>query len=188
MAIKEYTKPREICSPATHLPDNEKQRQWAFNSAAKRVVLMDGLRTCRLCACEKHVTGFHINRQMKGGRTHECKTCIAIKQRAWRKKALHRPAFVEARKLSQLKVRAKKYGITLDELQAMEARANGACDICGNAPKARGGPADHRLHVDHCHTTGRVRGMLCTDCNRALGIFSDDPALLRRAAAYLEHE
>lgn len=51
------------------------------------------------------------------------------------------------------------------------------CKICGESRK---------LHVDHCHKTGKFRGILCHKCNRALGFFKDDPALLRRAADYID--
>jgi len=59
----------------------------------------------------------------------------------------------------------------------------GGCRICG----AKGGAGRHgQLHIDHCHETGRVRGVLCHGCNIALGYFRSDPNLLRAAIAYLE--
>lgn len=61
----------------------------------------------------------------------------------------------------------------------------GGCAICGERnPKGK----HSGFHVDHCHKTGRVRGILCHGCNVSLGHFKDDPALLRRAAEYVtEH-
>lgn len=56
--------------------------------------------------------------------------------------------------------------------------AGGRCAICGEVP-------DAPLCIDHDHKTGRVRGLLCSRCNLALGLVRDDPATLRRAAAYL---
>lgn len=48
------------------------------------------------------------------------------------------------------------------------------------------GPSAPAAHVDHCHETGRVRGVLCFNCNSAIGKLGDDPDTLRRATAYLE--
>lgn len=58
---------------------------------------------------------------------------------------------------------------------------SGPCSLCGQ-PSTNG----KRLAVDHCHESGRVRGLLCDRCNRGLGYFRDQPDLLRLAAAYLE--
>jgi hypothetical protein len=57
----------------------------------------------------------------------------------------------------------KRYGITLENYEAMLEAQDGGCYICGNPPNAK------RLHVDHCHETGAVRGLLCAGCNRTLG-------------------
>ncbi len=59
---------------------------------------------------------------------------------------------------------------------------DGRCAICGRTEADSRG---HRLHVDHCHATGRVRGLLCGDCNLGLGKFGDSPDLLAKAAVYL---
>lgn len=72
------------------------------------------------------------------------------------------------------------YGLAESDYEEMLKAQNGVCKICGNEC-ARG-----RLSVDHDHHTGRVRGLLCRDCNVNNGIFNDDPNLLRRAAEYLE--
>lgn len=74
-----------------------------------------------------------------------------------------------------------KYGITLDDYNVMLAEQGGVCAICGgNSLQGK-----TRLHVDHCHTTGEVRSILCGKCNGGLGLFMDDPDLLEAAAAYL---
>ncbi|MET7613789.1 endonuclease VII domain-containing protein [Streptomyces seoulensis] len=67
--------------------------------------------------------------------------------------------------------------LTVAERDAMVDSQRGLCVICLNAPAA---------HVDHCHKTGRVRGVLCFNCNSAIGKLGDDPEAVRRAAAYLE--
>lgn len=84
---------------------------------------------------------------------------------------------LESMSASKLK---KLYGITREEYAVMLASQGGQCAICRKTNGA------HRLAVDHCHATGRVRGLLCHGCNHVLGKMKDDPALLRAAAAYLE--
>lgn len=74
----------------------------------------------------------------------------------------------------------RQYGITPAEYDAMFAAQAGLCAICKNHQTAR------RLAVDHCHTTGKVRGLLCTRCNSGIGQFKEDPGLFARALFYLE--
>lgn len=69
-----------------------------------------------------------------------------------------------------------KYGISQRQVDAMKARQGGLCAIC------RGGSS---LHVDHDHDTGVVRGLLCGNCNRAIGLLAHDQSRMRAAIAYL---
>jgi hypothetical protein len=75
----------------------------------------------------------------------------------------------------------KRYGITLDEYADILAEQNGVCAICGYAPSS----TDKALAVDHNHITKKVRGLLCSWCNRGLGLFKDSPYLLEVAYTYL---
>ena len=77
--------------------------------------------------------------------------------------------------------RPEKYGLTRDELSALLAQHD-VCAICGTDQWGRKGP-----QVDHDHATGKVRGVLCNNCNQGLGRFADDPTRLRAAAEYLTH-
>ena len=72
----------------------------------------------------------------------------------------------------------KTYGLTPDQYQAMNSAQNGLCAICSR-PEAGG------LHIDHDHTTGSVRGLLCGRCNKAIGLFDDDPFRIQAAGVYL---
>jgi hypothetical protein len=76
----------------------------------------------------------------------------------------------------------RKYKITEAQYELLLAAHDGNCWICGRPPKKQ------RLHVEHDHHTGRVRGLACWRCNRGLQTFSDDPGRLRRAADYLESD
>ena len=81
----------------------------------------------------------------------------------------------------------RKFGITLEQYDAMLEEQNGVCAICGNKNTV----IDNRtgkvrmLAVDHCHRSGHVRKLLCQQCNQGLGNFRDSPRLLRAAADYL---
>src|SRR5262249_48040161 len=76
------------------------------------------------------------------------------------------------------RARLKRYGISPAEYDELLAKQDGACAICRRRSK-------ERLCVDHCHVTGMVRGLLCKDCNIALGHLKDDQAALVAALAYL---
>lgn len=79
--------------------------------------------------------------------------------------------------------RARKlrlYGITVADEQGMLLRQNGLCQLCPQPPKT-----GRILVVDHCHETGKVRGLICKRCNTGLGFFRDNPRTFARAAAYL---
>lgn len=71
------------------------------------------------------------------------------------------------------------YGITLEQYEQMIKVQDNKCAICGCE-------FEERPHMDHCHATGKLRKLLCGTCNKGLGLFRDDPALLRKAAEYLE--
>jgi hypothetical protein len=79
--------------------------------------------------------------------------------------------------------RIKKFGLTLEQFNKMLESQNGKCAICGYSDLS-----DPNLFpvVDHCHDSGLVRGLLCSNCNLAIGQFKDDPELLRAAADYVE--
>ncbi len=74
-----------------------------------------------------------------------------------------------------------EFGITLDQYEQMLEEQTGSCAIC----------LDHqcnfneRLAVDHCHKTGTIRGLLCSNCNTGIGLLLDNPELLIAATAYL---
>lgn len=73
----------------------------------------------------------------------------------------------------------KQYGLTLEDFDAILERQGHACAICHREQVGM------RMHVDHCHATGKVRGVLCSNCNAGLGLFSDNPDRLLAAIDYL---
>ena len=77
----------------------------------------------------------------------------------------------------------RKYGITVADFDAMILSQGNKCAICGDGPN--GNPM-HFPHIDHCHTTNKVRGLLCRKCNHAVGLLKDDPKIFLAGAAYLQ--
>jgi len=120
---------------------------------------------CNKCKIEKPISDYHWKH---GHRT--CKEC-------------------GKKKLDKTKIRnghlLKTYGINLEDYDKMLADQNDRCAIClGLDPKAA--KRANKFVVDHCHSTGAVRGLLCHACNRALGNFGDSIETLENAILYLK--
>ena len=79
-----------------------------------------------------------------------------------------------------------KYGMTVADYDRMMVAQGGVCAICRRPETARHNGSVKRLAVDHCHASGRVRGLLCFNCNYAVGHMGEDPLRLRAAASYIE--
>jgi hypothetical protein len=107
---------------------------------------------------------------VKTGKNHiRCATCKIVEEK--RKQRIYE------RKLDY----RKKYGITLEQYNAMFAKQNGCCVICNTHQSE----LEKGLAVDHCHTTGKVRGLLCNNCNLMLGFAKDNVNSLLSAIRYL---
>ncbi len=119
----------------------------------------------------------------KGPGAKRCASCAAESKREYMRAYALDPSKKNRRKeLSRVRQDARKttllrYGLTLEEFESMASEREGRCDICGCAPGL--------LHVDHDHVNGRVRGLLCNNCNSGMGGFGDSVDLLRQAAFYL---
>jgi hypothetical protein len=163
------------------------------------------MKTCSKCHEELPVERFQRHATTADGRRPECHACGAAYSKAYRE--AHREqtaatarryrtrnrerrnayslawakAHPERAKRTQRRHLLKKYyGLSERDYDAMVASQGGLCGLCRRPPGKRG------LAVDHDHSTGRVRALLCDSCNVALGLMRDDPALLRAAANYIE--
>lgn len=85
----------------------------------------------------------------------------------------------EYKRNNRLRRRVRQYGITEEAYELME---NEGCAICGAHPHV---DASVKMHIDHDHKTGKVRGVLCQSCNLAIGHINDDPMIAVRIAQYL---
>lgn len=140
-------------------------------------------KACTKCGEVKPLEQFSPHATGKLGRRPWCKPCNAAQARRWAR--VNRERATERRRVSQL---PRQYGITAEDFDRMLAQQSGVCAICGSdEPNAHGRTGrKFRLSVDHCHSTGRVRGLLCQRCNRAIGLLGDDVGLLQAAIDYLK--
>ena len=134
-----------------------------------RELLRDfNVRRCPGCQRLKHRDEYHRSKRGSGIES-PCKTCKSARAKT--------KEILDQKRRRKYQVR---YGITEDERQAMVDAQGGVCAICKGLPGSKG------LHIDHCHETGRVRGMLCYSCNTLLGNAHDNPDILLAAISYLE--
>lgn len=115
--------------------------------------------TCSRCEQEKPLSEFYKKDAKTGRKDSTCKACRIIRQRE------------------------KHLGITNDEYWRLYHLQGGRCGICRRRMYSK---RYKRFAVDHDHETGKIRGLLCHSCNRALGMFRDCPMALRRAIDWVE--
>lgn len=159
-------------------------------------------RTISTCCCICHLpkegneNKFYTCKQHRDGLNSRCKKCSAEYQntrrqrpevikkmreyeREYQKEYGKRPKTMERKRESNY---LRKYGLTLDQYNQLLDAQDNKCVICGiEDPGGKG-----RFHVDHCHATGQIRGLLCHNCNLMLGHSRDNVETLRSAARYLE--
>ncbi|MER6675975.1 endonuclease VII domain-containing protein [Streptomyces sp. NPDC000983] len=145
------------CVAAYGAAHYRRRREAQGKQVREKVDVPAGHKLCRTCGEVKPHSEWHRNATASDGLATRCKACRVIQGR---QRHLQR-----------------HYGITEGERDELIASQGGVCCICLEALPA---------HVDHCHQTGRVRGVLCFSCNAALGQFKDRPDAMRRAAAYVE--
>lgn len=102
-----------------------------------------------------------------------CKPCANIRQNEYNK---NNPDKLHKRN------NEKRYGVTYEQYQEMLETQDSVCAICNEKESSS---SRTNLSIDHDHTTGKVRGLLCTPCNVALGLFKDNIDLLKKAMRYI---
>jgi len=131
---------------------------------------------------------FYSHKGRKDGLMNECKTCRNISHQKWvikNRKHLNTKNKLW-RKTNREKIKAQKrkakFGISEIEFNTMLSNQNFSCAICG----LHKDKFYRNFNVDHCHKTGKIRGLLCNTCNQGLGLLKDDKDLLTKAISYLE--
>ena len=157
-------------------------------------------KTCSKCKETKPVEDFRIHNGYVRGECRACEAAIrklhyqtdpakfAAASRKWcRENREHhnatKRAWHAANKAKHKDTTLKRtYGISLGDYENLLALQGGVCAVCKTATHSNCGRA---LHVDHCHATGKIRGLLCGKCNSLLGFVNDDVKLLDAAKEYL---
>lgn len=151
---------------------------------------------CSQCDVEQPLDNYHKDRSKRDGVRSECKACIKQKMSAHyaRNSERIKESVREYRRRNRIACRLSgraahlrsAYGLSVEDYEALLAEQGGRCAICGRPPRGvhRGG-RPQVLAVDHDHVTGRVRGLLCSPCNSALGRLGDTPEALERVLGYL---
>lgn len=117
-------------------------------------------------------------KRLKTQDIHWCFDCRKWKQRTQFHVDKSRASGLQSRCKPCISVASVACSYSIPKAQAQSIKNATKCPICGRVGK--------NMNVDHCHKTGRVRGPLCARCNRGLGMFCDDPNLLRAAISYLQ--
>lgn len=140
---------------------------------------------CSTCKVDKTIDQYDLSGLKSDHRRNRCKLCqhayyesYKVKNKdklrdKWRK-ASRKCYNYDKKKARELK---RRYNITIDEYNKLYDAQHGKCCICG---------IDQTLVVDHCHRTGKIRGLLCNGCNMAIGKLGDSVETLEKAIAYLK--
>lgn len=165
-------------------------------------------KVCKKCNLEKELAYFYKDKGVKDGHRNQCRICDIEKSSKWNKsnpdahaehernhrdhnpdivkenKARHTKNNPEAIKNTYLKC---TYGLSLEELNLLKALQDNKCAVCGKHETAIHANGNIKsLSIDHCHETGKVRGLLCNNCNTAEGLLKGNSSIIRKLADYVD--
>ncbi len=133
-------------------------------------------KVCGMCHVEKPIGHFRRDTHSPDWRKTVCMECVVARD-------LRDPSRLDYRRRYHL---AHKYGLEIEDVSAMVKAQDGLCGICsGNLDFSKNAHQRQRANIDHCHTTGKIRGLLCNHCNVKLGTV-ESPGFLVKALEYLK--
>lgn len=154
----EWARNKLASDPAARDRKRAANRQWASKRPFMEPAVTE--KRCGECATVKPAAEFYLQRRGGDGLQSVCIECSKAQQAAY---ALTR--------------RCRNVGITVEQYEALWEAQGGLCGLCGRRPAT---------DLDHCHATGRFRGLVCAACNRVLATVGDDSVLLRKQADYVD--
>ena len=129
---------------------------------------------CTGCGNSYPDEGFSKDKTRSSGRTERCRGCRSAAHKEWRTRFPYKQKWIRIKLL---------YGMTEADYEEILQEQQQRCAICREELQT-----GKSTHIDHCHKTGRVRGILCNGCNVALGYIKEDISLLRRIEEYLQRQ
>lgn len=169
---REYVQQPEVAARVLQQQRNRAEGKW--KRPPRRQPIAEGYEVCTSCNLDKPVDEFHKHKLGRNGVNNICKVCAAALARERRQDPAIREREAHQKAERIFKMPPGRYA-------EMLAEQGGVCAICR---KVR--PNGRRLHVDHCHESGAVRGLLCYSCNTGLGAFRDNPDVMVAAIEYLQ--
>lgn len=154
------------CKQCARPYHSAKKAQTASANTNRDESLLPQRLTCCRCKQEKASSAFYRDKRSATGRESACIECEKERSRLSNKERIRS---------------LKRYSLTLDDYACMLALQGGRCAICNGAESKGNG----HFAVDHDHTTGRVRGLLCSACNTAIGLLQENPKIMMAACEYL---
>lgn len=145
------------------------------------------MKKCRNCKEEKVITEFYNDKYAVDGKEGRCKMCCDLKTLKWRKnsRAHYNKTARIWRKNNPSSNRGyhlkKKFNLSINQYDHMFSQQKGCCHLCGKHQN----DCKRRLAVDHDHKTGKIRSLLCSNCNKGLGNFGERVEVLVKAVQYL---
>ena len=136
---------------------------------------MPSEKKCSKCGEVKLASSFHKDKCAKSGLCSYCKPCSRKHALSHYRKNPHKHWCYNIK---------RQYGITAVQYYMMLDSQGGRCAVCKGTDEVNSA-RNYRMPIDHCHETGKVRGILCTNCNRAIGLLGDNVGNLESAIAYL---
>lgn len=163
------------CDKVKPIEEFNKRKQTKHSERSKKcsecIINLDKLefKICRKC-------GFKGEKNKFSKKENICKQCISSSNKEYRKANTDK---------YRSQIYFKKFGITLEEYEKILSEQDGVCKICKNGETMIMNGQVIALAVDHCHKTGKVRGLLCQQCNSGIGCFKDNIEIMTYAIKYL---
>ena len=133
-------------------------------------------KVCSYCGETKDYQEFRNDKRLKCGKRSRCKMC---------ERKIDKEKFVGERAHKHENARTKRmYGITLEDITSKIKNQNNKCAVCGEDLISKG----NNICVDHSHTSGKVRDILCRRCNMMVGYMEGSPQLVKDILMYLDYE